>query len=505
MSFTDALRGLQSLHDDAPGDGAGDGDSPTGDGGDDARPWTVSETCDRVNRALSDLEGGREIRVEGEVGDCSIRDHWYFTLRDERGAKLACSFFSQRRRGGRGVPTPSVGMRVIATGRLEYWTRGGRLSLIVSNLQEAGLGDLHQRFERLKSDLEGRGWFDPARRLAMPRFATSALVLTSADGAARRDVEETARRRWPGFRLLLAPIPVQGEAATPRIAKAIRSARRAAPRLGIDAIIVTRGGGSLEDLWCFNEESVAAAIVESRIEAERRHAAGGPAPVPLIAAIGHEVDTSIAEFCADHRASTPTQAAMVLVPDAGEHADVLDAREDRLRLLVGRGLERAAGRLGLAARHEVLRRPARLLDPHRRRLDEASRELRDLAGDLVLARRRRLERTELRHVAISPQARLDRARRDLDAAAGRLARLGASLLDRRRDRVAHLAARWRSVGPAEVLARGYALVLDDDGRPVREAGQVPIGGRITARLGRGSIEAVVEKRTEVSEPGPDGA
>lgn len=478
------MRGLQSLHDDGPDDGSTGGDGP--------RPWTVSEACDRVNQALASIESGREIQVEGEVGTCSIRDHWYFTLRDDRGATLPCSFFSQRRRLDRSAPTPALGMRVVATGRLEYWAKGGKTSLIVSRLRDAGLGDLHQRFERLKADLEARGWFEPSRRLPLPTFATSALVLTSGDGAARRDVEETARQRWPGFRWQLVSIPVQGQAAVPRIAEAIRRSRRLAPRLGAEAIILTRGGGSLEDLWCFNEESVAAAIVESRDEAIARHARGGPAPVPLIAAIGHETDVSIAEFCADHRASTPTQAAMVLVPDAAEHREVLEARADRLRLLVARTGERAAQRLAAAARHEILRRPERLLDPHRRRLDELAASL-DRRVTATLDRpNRRLERAADRLSAVSPKQRLEQAIRATEVAAARLERAMARRIERWRDRMASQEARLRSVGPDSVLERGFAIVLDADGRAVRDADAVSPGDAITARLARGRVRATVD-------------
>jgi len=483
------MRGLQSLHDDAngdrdePGTGAGTDDGP--------RPWTVSEACDRVNRALAEIESGREIRVEGEVGTCSIRDHWYFTLRDERGATLPCSFFSQRRRGDRGAPTPSLGMRVVATGRLEYWAKGGKTSLIVSRLREAGLGDLHQRFERLKADLEARGWFDPGRRLPLPTFATSAVVLTSGSGAARRDVEETARRRWPGFRLHLTSIPVQGDVAVPRIAEAIRRARRLAPRLGIEAIILTRGGGSLEDLWGFNEEAVAAAIVESRDEAIARHARGGPAPVPLIAAIGHETDVSIAEFCADHRASTPTQAAMVLVPDADEHRDVLDARDGRLGLLVDRTCERAHRRIDAAARHEIIRRPARLVDPHRRRLDDLAGRLARSVAVAVDRPTRRVETAAGRLAAVSPANRLERAIQTTDVAAGRLERALARRLERRRDRLEALEARLRGIGPDSVLERGFAILLDAAGRAVRDASALSAGDAVTARLARGRVTATV--------------
>jgi exodeoxyribonuclease VII large subunit len=499
LSFTDAVRGLQSLHDDMGG--GGPTEDPAEDPGDGPRPWTVSEACDRVNRALAEIESGREIQVEGEVGTCSIRDHWYFTLRDERGATLPCSYFSQRRRADRGAPTPALGMRVIATGRLEYWAKGGKTSLIVSRLREAGQGDLHQRFERLKADLEARGWFDPDRRLSLPTFATSALVLTSGDGAARRDIEETARQRWPGFRLHLVPIPVQGQAAIPRIADAVRRARRVAPMLGIDAIILTRGGGSLEDLWCFNEEAVAAAIIESRDSAIARHARGGPAPVPLVAAIGHETDVSIAEFCADLRASTPTQAAMVLVPDAGEHGDVLDARASRMRLLVERGHERAASRIAAAARHEILRRPDRLVDPHRRRLDDLADDLGRRISEIADRMTRRTDASAGRLAAMSPRHRLGEAIRATDVAANRLERAFARRLERWRDRLDAQDARLRGVGPDSVLERGFAIVLGEDGRAVRNANDLTAGDRITARLARGRVAATVT-RTEPGDGGP---
>ncbi len=492
------MRGLQSLHDDVRDDGPGDG----GGSADAPRPWTVTEACDRVSRALSEIEAGREIQVEGEVGTCSIRDHWYFTLRDDRGSQLPCSYFSQRRRADRGAPTPALGMRVVATGRLEYWAKGGKPSLIGSRLREAGLGDLHQKFERLKAELEARGWFDPSRRLALPTFATSALVLTSGEGAARRDVEETTRQRWPGFRLQIVPIPVQGQAAVPRIAAAIRAARRLAPRLGADAIILTRGGGSLEDLWCFNEESVAAAIVESRDEAISLHDRGGPAPVPLVAAIGHETDVSIAEFCADLRASTPTQAAMVLVPDAGEHRDVLDARADRLRLLVDRTRERASQRVAAAARHEILRRPERLLDPHRRRLDDLQDELVRSVSATLERPTRRLDAAAARLAAVSPTHRLAAAIRATEVAAGRLERAFARRLERWRDRLDAQDARLRAVGPDSVLDRGFAIVLDGEGRAVRDASALATGDSITARLARGRVTATV---TDTRADGAGGA
>ena len=292
--------------------------------------------------------------------------------------------------------------------------------------------------------------------------------------------------------LLLAPIPVQGDRATPVIANAIRRARRLAPELGVDAIVLTRGGGSLEDLWCFNEESVAEAIHDSKEEALRIHRRGGPRPIPLVAAIGHESDTSIAELVADHRASTPTQAAMELVPDASEHEEYLAGRAMRLRLLVGRTLERARARCDLASRHELLRRPRRMLEPHRRRVDEAAEALaRSLDKSLERADRR-LERAEAGLMASNPSRRIGDETRRLEQAEIALRRAMATRLRDERVRLDHLADTLRVMGPDSVLSRGYALILDERGRPVRDAGSLTAGDRLAARFQKGAADLRVE-------------
>ena len=491
MSFSDAIRGLR----DAGKDSEAPLDPPNVEHGDESEPeppLSVTEVCRRVNKALLLIEGGPEIRVEGEIGSCSLPGHWYFTLKDEQGSQLSCAFFSPRYRADSETPNPKVGMKVVVHGRPELYAKGGRLSFIASRLREAGLGDLHQRFERLKADLRDRGWFEPALRVELPAFAGRIMVITSGDGAARRDVEETARRLWPGLQLLLIPVPVQGPAATPRIARAVRVARARAAAMNVDAIILTRGGGSLEDLWCFNEEAVAAAIFESRAEAVAAHLAGGPPPVPLVAAIGHESDSSIAEFVADHRASTPTQAAMVLVPDAAEQSDYLHSRQERLRLLAQRGIERARGRIEVAARHEILRRPARMLDPHRRRLDDARRGLKTSIIRSVETRLGHLERLESRLGAVAPARSVEEAGHRVEVAAGRLTRGIEALINRRVTRLEHLAGQLRIVGPDSVLARGYALVLDESGKPIRDAGAMGVDDRIRATFARGSVTAKVE-------------
>ena len=491
MSFSDALRGIRDAADDAgqappvePPPSAIDQSRP--------RPFTVTEACLRVNEALGEIEDGRAFEVEGEVGDCSLRDHWYFTLKDAKGAKLSCAFFGFRRRVDQAAVEPRVGMKMIATGRPELYAKGGRLSFIVTRLRESGVGDLHQRFERLKAQLRDRGWFDPGQRLPLPMFARRILVLTSREAAALRDVEETARRRWPGMEILLAPVPVQGDAATARIAEAVRRARRIAPQLGIDAIVLTRGGGSLEDLWCFNEEAVAAAIHESRSEAVARHRDGGPSPVPLVAAIGHESDTSIAELVADHRASTPTQATMVLVPDASEQIEYLEGRSGRLRMMLQRAVDRAGSRFEVSARHEILRRPDRILEPHRRRLLEASRSLGDSLRRSMDIADRRLERMKAGLAAGSPGGRLAAEASRLGLASERIRRSIQRRIGDEHTRLDHLAEKLRVVGPDSVLARGYALVLDQDGRPVRDAVDLEPGDVLAARFEKGSAVVRVD-------------
>lgn len=488
MSFGDALRALGGGDDDAPAARGPDGNSgSTGDA-----PVSVTDACRMLESALATVNDGREFEVEGEIGDCSLRRHWYFTLKDARGSKLPCAFFEFRRRADRGVVEPRLGMKVVARGRPELYTKGGRLSFVVTGLREAGVGDLHQRFEALKASLEARGWFDPSARLPLPRFARRLLVLTSGEGAALTDIVETTRQRWPGFELLLAPVPVQGDHATPRIARAIRLARSNAARLGVDAIVLARGGGSLEDLWCFNEEAVAAAIHESREDALRRHAEGGPSPVPLVSAIGHESDVSISDLVADHRASTPTQAAMILVPDAGEQGEYLDGREGRLVLLARQALERAGGRLEVSRRHELLRRPERMLEPHRRRIDALETRFVASTRRLIESADGRLALAGTRLRSVSQAARIKQARQGLADLADRLDSSSRRSLDRAARRLDSLGDQLRIVGPESVLARGYSLVVDGEGRVVRDASDLEPGDAIEARFQRGRARGRVD-------------
>lgn len=480
------------------------GDRPPGTTGDESdlpKPYSVRELVALLNRTLSTIDGGRKIRVIGEVGSARLGDHWYFSLKDGSKAKIECSFFAQRRRLDPDTATPVVGSLMVATGQLEYWDQGGRLSLIVHQLREEGEGDLHRRFERLKSDLEAAGYFDPSARLPLPTFPRRILMITSREGAARRDIEETARQRWPGLEILMHHVAVQGTLATPRIAAAIRKARAVAPSLGVDAIVLTRGGGSLEDLWCFNERAVADAIQESRRAAVERHLAGGPRPVPLVSAIGHETDLTIADLVADHRTSTPTQAAMALVPDANEHRGILAGRGGRMRLLVERRCGESAARLEFASRHEVLRRPDRLLIPHERRLDDLEGRLQVAIQGQVATRRARLDRHGTGLERVAPRSRLAVAATTLSAASDRLARVIQGRLAESKTRIDHASQRLASTNPDQVLSRGYSLTLDGEGRPIRSTTRLAKGDVVTTRLASGEFDASVEVTRPSGDPG----
>jgi exodeoxyribonuclease VII large subunit len=306
-------------------------------------------------------------------------------------------------------------------------------------------------------ELRQAGYFDETHKKRLPDFPRRIAVVTSASGAAVEDVRRTAASRLPGVELLVVDVRVQGETAAAEIARAIERLDAAADQLGIDAILVTRGGGSREDLWAFNERVVADAAYRCR--------------TPLVAAIGHEVDTSVIELIADLRASTPTQAAVHLVPDATELRAQVDYLADRLRT-------------ALQTRMNALRQ----------RFELAPRTLeRALRGALD---RRRLRVAELTTALESnrPSARVSAARARIEALHGRL---GAATTARLRQAAARLEAGKRqleSVGPRAVLARGYAWTLDDSGRLVRSIEDVPVGARLTTILGDGRLQSTVEAR-----------
>ena len=452
-----------------------DDDSPEA-----ATPLSVAEACELIKTTLSGLNGARPLRVVGEIGEFRPRggqSHWYFSLRDEDGSTLNCAFFSQRRMRSELDFEPEQGMVVVAEGTFDYYAPFGKLSFIVSKLMRRGVGPLHEQYERLRREFQEAGLFSQEQKLPLPEFPRRIAILTSPDGAVRHDIEMTARSRWQGIELVLIPIPVQGDTAAPRIARAIRAIRAAAPSMGVDAIILARGGGSLEDLWAFNTREVVEAIHESRIQAISRKGS-----IPLIAGIGHESDTTLADLVSDRRASTPTQAAMILVPSSSELTEYVQTRLGRMRILHRANTHRAKARLAAALKHPVMRRAETMLQPHRRRMDSARTSLHAAAHQRIVASREGLAELERRLAAASPAASVASARARLMQQKTRLLRelkVRLDTLSRATEaRARHLAA----IGPGQVLARGYSITLDPSGRPIRDASQVEAGTDIRSRF-----------------------
>jgi exodeoxyribonuclease VII large subunit len=402
-----------------------------------AEPLSVSEVTARVKEALACDDLLADVRVAGEVSNLSrpSSGHVYFTLKDAE-AQLRCVMW--RSYAARLSRLPRNGDAVIARGRIDVYERDGVYQLYVEALVGQGIGDLNAEFERLKQKLQAEGLFDPARKRPLPRFPRALGIVTSPTGAALQDILNVLRRRYPLLTVYLAPTLVQGEEAPDQIVQAIQ---RLNDLECCDVILVARGGGSLEELWAFNDERVVRAIAASR--------------VPVVSGIGHEIDYTLADFAADVRAPTPSAAAEIITPDIND-----------LRLQVD-GMSVA------------------LTDMMKARLAEASARLRALERALRL---------------LSPVSQVARQQERLRAARARLASAYVHRLALLRLRLDALRARLESAGPAATLARGYAIVRDAEGRTVRSAGAVRGGERLQVTMADGSfdvqaLDAHSERRT----------
>jgi exodeoxyribonuclease VII large subunit len=430
-------------------------------------------TPSSLNRLVRDLieDALPLIWLEGEISNFtrSGPGHLYFTLKDSA-AQVRCAMFKPRSTWLRFKPAD--GMHVVARGRVSLYEARGEFQLVVEHLEEAGEGALRREFERLKAQLAAEGLFEAARKRALPHFARRIGVVTSPGGAAIRDVLSVIARRFPLANVEVLAVPVQGREAPPVIARVIARASRAARH---DVLLLTRGGGSLEDLWAFNDEAVARAIHASVI--------------PVVSAIGHEIDFTIADFVADLRAPTPSAAAELLVPDAADLARLLERDRRRLAHAIARRLEALQQRLdhGFARLHA--QRPQARLARARERARALDARLRAIAGRAIGARSLDATRLRARLAAQDPFARL--ARQD-ERARMLSARLRAAIVraaERRALRLAELARTLNAVSPLATLDRGYAILLErPSGRLVRSVSQVAVDSKLRARLADGDVD-----------------
>ena len=448
------------------------------------RPLTVSQTADLIKRVLADRTPS-PVRVIGEISNFSERQHWYLSLRDDANV-LNCVMWASAAR--KCDFTPRDGQEVVAAGRLDYYGPQGRLQLYIDRLEPVGQGALEQRFRELCDELRQLGFFDEDAKQPLPPFPQRIAVVTSESGAALQDVIRTTKQRWAGCQLLLADVRVQGEGAAEQIARTMRALSAQQKALAIDAIILTRGGGSIEDLWQFNERVVAEAVFECGI--------------PIVAAIGHESDTTIAELVADVRSSTPTQAAMHLVPDASEEQERIDHLAHRLALLSRRAWDQAKARYEMASRFAAFSRPELLTEQHRHEMERLTRGLTDAMSTMIRSRDDAWTALDRRWFSVHPRIRLSEARRRVAQADSDLLRSQRSALAEQRARVEAMSRELDAVGPRSVLRRGYSITRLPDGRTVRSTGDVAAGQRLVT----GVIDGQITSRVEAAEPDqPDPA
>ena len=390
---------------------------------------SITQINEYIQRTMDADPMLASIAVRGEISNYKMypSGHHYFTLKDE-GSALKCVMFK-----GNAIRLrfrPENGMKVIAMGKISVYPRDGAYQLYCSAMTVDGIGDLHAAFEQLKKKLEAQGLFDPAHKQKLPRCPGTIGIVTSSAGAAVHDMLRILRKRYPLTKVLLLPVRVQGAEAPPEIAAAIRYANRW--HLA-DLLIVGRGGGSIEDLWAFNDERVSYAIYDSKI--------------PVISAVGHEPDVTISDYVADLRAATPSNAAELAVPDQDALRQNLDTMSAAMVTALARKVKGARQHLQVLSESAALR---------------------------------------------SPTGYLEQKRKNIEILSNRLTACQTQGVERKKRRYVELTAKLDAMSPLKVLTRGYAMVLSEQGEVLRSVSQVIPGDKITVSLSDGRVSAFVD-------------
>ncbi len=417
-------------------------------------PTEAAITVSQLNRRAKALleKGLARLWVEGEISNMArpASGHIYFSLKDEK-AQVRAAWFRQRQRG------PAIGFKdgdkVLAYGRVSLYEPRGDYQLIVEQLEPAGEGVLKQRFDALKRKLQAEGLFDEDRKQALPALPARVGVITSPSGAAIRDIITVLGRRFPGVPVVVYPAAVQGDAAPGELVAALQTAVR---RDECDVLIIGRGGGSLEDLWAFNDETLARAIADC--------------PIPIVSAVGHEVDFTIADFVADVRAPTPSGAAEIVVPDRQDWLRRIKALASRIARVGERAVEDRAQQVDWLS--------ARMVNALRRQLLSRRHDVQTLRGELL---------------QLSPAVSVQRSIGRLASLQQRLAAGAHKSLSGLDHRIALLGRALHSVSPLATLERGYAIVLDASGKAMTDTAGAKEGDEIRARLSKGELWANVTK------------
>ena len=435
--------------------------------------FSVSELNSAVARLLE-----REfawIWVEGEISNLATpaSGHIYFTLKDT-GAQVRCAMFRGRNRELKF--RPENGSQVMVRCKVSLYEVRGDYQLIVDRMQEAGAGALQRQFEELKHRLAAEGLFDETVKQSLPEMPSCIGVITSRTGAAIRDVLSVIARRFPSVAVKLFPVPVQGAEAAPAICHALALAEQYG---GCDVLLLVRGGGSLEDLWSFNEESVARAIYNC--------------PIPVVSGVGHEVDITIADFVADHRAATPTAAAETVTPDQQSWMQTLDGYHTRLQQLIADKITRHDERLHWLRTRLMQQHPLTILQRIRQRLVDMDSRMKISIDYRLRAAGDRIKHGHTRLLSRSPAMTIHQYRNRLERLQQQAQYRISAALEQHRSRLQTLASTLNAISPLQTLGRGYSITTGPDGRAITDADTVSRNELIETRLHRGQLLSRVEK------------
>lgn len=433
--------------------------------------YTVSRLNSEVRLTL-ELQF-QQLWLVGEVSNfvAAASGHWYFSLKDQA-AQVKVAMFKQANRYA--TVRPQNGQQVLIRARISVYEPRGEYQLLAEFIEPAGAGLLKQQFEQLKAKLAAEGLFAPERKQPLPANPRRVGVITSPTGAAVRDIITVLARRAPGIELIIYPCQVQGETAAAQLRNMLSSAIR---RNEVDVLIIGRGGGSIEDLWCFNDEALARAVADC--------------PIPIVSAVGHEIDFALTDFVADVRAATPSAAAELVSPDQSQYLTALTQLQQRLSRAVRRQLAQQQPRLMQLQQRLQQLHPQRRLEQQQQRLDELQLRLqRRMQQQLQTARRQHSYlQQSLQH--LSPAKAIKQQQLQLQQLAKRLQQAQQQQLKYSSQQLARLSAQLHTVSPLATLARGYSISFDSQQQALTNSAQLKVGDAISTRLAQGSFSAVV--------------
>lgn len=441
--------------------------------------YTVSQINTLVKTALEATLPSRVV-VRGQISDWKHHSsgHCYFLLKD-KGGVLPSVMWASKFRGVKFAV--ENGMEVLCTGYVDVYLPGGKYQLYAERMEPAGVGALQLAFEQMRERLEKEGLFKDEHKKAMPAYPMRIGIITSQSSAAVKDIADSVYHRWPCAKMFLYPVSVQGEGAGPAIASAVRKLNRRNNELKLDVLIVGRGGGSLEDLWAFNEEVVARAIFSSQI--------------PIISAVGHEVDVTIADLVADARASTPTKAGVIAVPDIAEVLERISQAEKRIKLVVEGRLRYCRETVARVRASSVFRSPLGPVNWARQSMDELVMRLTGSYKQMFIGLRENLASLKEKLLQIEPHRMMSKRVVELTGLTTRVEAAAKETLVKKQLQLTAAENRLKGLNPRAVLERGYSITRDiKDGRVVRTEVDVKVGDVISTELSRGVIESKVKAK-----------